>query len=230
MGALWATAPRRVDLASRLHLSGAKRADRHPHAALRGEGLPQLQPIAARAALGGGHLAVDDQLQPAQRVDIGVELRHGSHIQARTSSDADFLPHPGAVDREVQQRTVGHEHAAGAEGRVPGVRIERAGQLDVVTLDAGQRRPEERIVRPAGRVHLETQVQERVPGVGHETPALQHLDEVHEVEGHVNRQAAASVEELAHVRVARDATLLVRGLEDLVVGEEILRRQVDRAP
>ena len=172
-------------------------------------------------------VAVDDQLEPAQRVDVGVELRRGSHVEARASSDADLLPHPGAVDGEIQKRTVGHEHAAGAERRVPRIGVERPLQLDVVALDAGQRGTEVRIVRPAGRVHLESEVQERIPGVGHEASALQHLDEVDEVERHVERQAAPTVEQLTHVGVAGHAALFVRGLEHLVVREEVLRRQVN---
>ena len=118
------------------------------------------------------------KLDPAESVHVRVELRQDRDVEALATRYVKLGTHALPVDGEVEQWAVGHENATGLERRIPGVRIERTLELDVVALDAGERRPEVREVRTGRRVELEAEIKKRIPVVGTAAPALQNLDEI----------------------------------------------------
>src|SRR5207253_8171934 len=72
----------------------------------------------------------------------------------------------------------------------------------------------------ANRQHYIPDIQKSEPDVGIQPSALQHFDEVDQTERHVEREAAAPVEQLAKVRVAGQRALTARALEHPVVLKE----------
>src|SRR5262249_50403195 len=104
---------------------------------------------------------------------------------------------------------------------------ERPIELDVGALDPGKRRAEVRIVGAADGQHSVAEIQEAVPDVGIQTPALQDFDEIDEPERNVERKAAAAVEQLAEMCVAGQRALAARALEHPVVLEERLLLEVN---
>jgi hypothetical protein len=109
----------------RRRLARAGRAHGNPHAAICRELLPQLDPIAACRALGRDNVALHDQVEAALLVEVRVERRRGGDLQPRAARHVDLLSHALTVDREVEHRSVGDEHVARLERRVPRVRIEQ---------------------------------------------------------------------------------------------------------
>ena len=105
-----------LQLALRGHFSVSGGAHRDPHAVIGRQLFSQLDAVAAARTLGDGNVALHDQVETAQCVDVGVEPRGRRDLELRASRDMNLLAHSSSVDREIEQRTVGDERVARFEG------------------------------------------------------------------------------------------------------------------
>jgi len=131
-----------------------------------------------------------------------------------------FIAHHLAVDGEVEEGAVAHEYVPTAEAAEPGFRTERAVHLHIRAFDAGQRRSEVGIVRPADRRNAVAEVEEAIPDFAVQAAALQDFDELDEAEGDIGGEPALAVEQLAEMRVAGEGAGRAGLFKDGVVPEE----------